>query len=119
MGSITKFRPKNTGVFEAGAHEMTHILEDWLAYKHNGTYQELASKKFARQILRNAFTCAQKLVECRKKDILTMCSEISSYAKKNVSECMAEAVADWFANGEQSAILSKEIWKALKKELEK
>ena len=46
-----------------------------------------------------------------------MRTEISKYALWNLNETLAEAVADYVANGENAALLSREIWKVLKKEL--
>ena len=43
--------------------------------------------------------------------------EISKYALKSLSECISEAISDYVANGENASILSKEIWKRLKEEL--
>ena len=114
MGATTSYHPKNTGIFEIGAHEMGHILEDWLAYKYNGTYQELKNRIFARKIVQGAYSRA-KLTE--GKNIAQMKAEISEYAGENLSECIAEAVSDYVANGENAALLSKEIWKRLKEEL--
>ena len=42
---------------------------------------------------------------------------VSGYATKNNSECLAECVADYVANGENASILSKEVWKILKGKL--
>jgi len=44
-------------------------------------------------------------------------AQISRYATKNRSEAMAEAVADYRANGSRAKPLSQAIWKILKREL--
>ena len=115
MGATTGLHPKNTGIFETGAHEMAHILEDWLADKHNGTFQDLKNRVFARKIVQDAFSKAKLTAE--SKNIIQMRLEIAKYANENVSECLAEAVSDYIANGEKAAVLSIEIWRCLKEEL--
>ena len=44
-------------------------------------------------------------------------AQISRYAAKTRSEAMAEAVADYRANGSRAKPLSQAIWKILKREL--
>ena len=117
MDSKTGYHPKNTGIFETGSHEMGHILEDWLTYKYKGTFQELKNRIFARKVVQDAYSRAKLSEEGRGKNILQMKLEISRYSNENVSECIAEAVSDYIANGENAALLSKEIWKRLKEEL--
>ena len=115
MGTETGFHPKNTGILEAGSHEMGHILEDWLNHKHDGTFQDLKKHLQARQLIQRAFAEAKK--KQKGKTITQMKEEISEYATTNIAECLAESVADYIANGEQAALLSRQIWRELKKEL--
>ncbi|MBQ9487751.1 MAG: hypothetical protein IJU91_08155 [Selenomonadaceae bacterium] len=117
MGAITGYHPKNSGIFETGAHEMGHIIEDWIAFKHNGTFKDLDNEIFARQIVQSAFAKAQSTAEGKDKSVTQMKREISKYALKSLSECISEAISDYVANGENASILSKEIWKRLKEEL--
>ena len=75
----------------------------------------MKNRIFARKVVQDAYSRAKLTVE--GKNILQMKLEISRYANENVSECIAEAVSDYIANGENAALLSKEIWKRLKEEL--
>ena len=43
--------------------------------------------------------------------------EVSGYASKNRSECLAECVSDYYSNRSNAKPLSKAVWKLLKKEL--
>ena len=43
-----------------------------------------------------------------------MISDVSGYATKNKSECFAECIADYVANGDNASILAKEVWKQTK-----
>ena len=117
MRNNTSYHPKNTGIFETGAHEMAHILEDCLADKYKRTFQDLKNDIFARKIIQDSFAKAKLTVEGKGKNIVQLKAEICDYASKNLSECMAEAVSDYIANGENAAVMSKEIWKRLKEEL--
>ena len=118
MGNTTDYHPKNTGIFETGSHEMGHIIEDWLAFKYAGTFDDLSNRIFARKIIQEAFSRAKSTQEGKGKNIIQMKQEISQYADKTLSECLSEAISDYIANGENASILSKEIWECLKEELD-
>lgn len=95
------------------SHEMGHGLESALAQR-NGT--SLERHKEATRIVSNA---AKVVKSSQGKDmkINDMVSQISSYATKNRSETLAEAVADYRANGARAKPLSRAIWAELKREL--
>lgn len=120
MGPETGFHPKNTGVLETGAHEMGHLLERALIEKNNpgpGGVLDWNECTHAKRVVSEACKAAKKTDG--GKGILNagLKKQISGYSLTNDSECLAEAVADYIANGEQSSLLSKEIWKILKREL--
>lgn len=114
MGDKTGFHPKNTGIIETGSHEMGHILELALINKNNGGVFAWNKCTEAQRVVGEACKIAKKAT---KKNYSVLKGEVSRYSLKTPSECMAEAVADYIANGENASLLSKEIWKILKKEL--
>lgn len=122
MGETTGFHPKNTGVVETGSHEMGHILELALIKKQGYEYkfQETIAWnecKKAKEIISEACKSAKKTAEGKGLRNAQLKAAVSGYAQKDDSECLAEAVADYVANGENASILSKEVWKILKKKL--
>ena len=119
--SKTHFHPTGNNVLSTGSHETGHILEKALIDKiaDNPTMGKLlwADKNIAKSIVSDAVSNAKKLPDGKGKLKSKLIGEISEYARSDSSECLAEAVADYILNGEKSAMLSKEIWKLLKKEL--
>ncbi len=128
QGGTTGFHPKNTGVVETGSHEMGHILERALIeMRHPGTdvmaqisrAQAWNKSEEAKAVVSAACKAAKKTPEGRRADgkakhNASLKSEVSGYATKNDSECLAECVADYVANGDHASILSREVWKILK-----
>ena len=116
-GDKTGFHPKNTGIIEVGSHEMGHILELALINKNNGGVFAWSECTEAKRVVSEACKLAKKQPDGKGKLNNQLKNEISGYAMQNASECMAEAVADYIANKDNASVLSKEIWKILKKEL--
>lgn len=119
--STSHFHPTGNNVISTGSHEMGHILEKALIDKYNGSNPAglvfWSDCIYAKAVVKEACKSAKKLPECKKMFNSRLKSDISGYAKTNDSECLAEAVADYVLNGDKAAVLSKEIWKILKKEL--
>lgn len=116
----TGFHPKGNDVVSTGSHEMGHILEKAIIDKSGGgAFGKIAwaDCTYAKAILKDAQKSAKKTAAGKGKRNAELVSEISGYAKTNASECLAEAVADYILNGDNAAVLSREIWKILKGEL--
>lgn len=128
-GNTTGFHPKNNDLLTTGSHEMGHLLERTLIEKsmHSGKYTfggiEWNKCTEAKRVISEASKNAKKLPEGKNPSTgkayrnFELTAQVSEYAMKNSSECLAECVADYVANGENASILSKEVWKILKKEL--
>ena len=102
--------------FSVGAHEAGHIVEDWLLDKYGG---DVSSRIVPRQIVRKAYTRAIQTVQGTGKTVEQLRIEIARHAvKESLSECVADAISDCLTNGERAALLSREIWRALKEELD-
>ena len=121
------FHPMGTTVKHITTHEAGHILEKALiekAYPGNDPWT-----KYSKITAWNNCTLAKDIVgkalETVKNDLgvkgvkynKSLMGTVSFYAQKNKSECLAECVADYVANGEKAKPLSKAVWKELKKEL--
>lgn len=121
QGNITGFHPKNTGLLETGSHEMGHILERALIEKNANTYLDKITYwrdcTQAKQIVSEACKAAKKTAEGKGLKNAELIEQVSGYAKQDRSETLAECVGDYVANGENASILSKEVWKILKREL--
>ncbi len=96
------------------SHEMGHGLESALAQR-NGTSLERHNE--ATRIVSKAAKVVKSSSQGKDMKINDMVSQISSYATKNRSETLAEAVADYRANGARAKPLSRAIWAELKREL--
>ena len=111
----TGFHPKNNTLFSTGAHEAGHILEAALVHANSQIpILDWNNSTYANRIVSEACRNAKKIT---KQNYGTMKENISRYACKNNGECLAESVADYVANRENAQVLSKEIWKILKREL--
>jgi hypothetical protein len=123
QGETTGFHPKNTGVLETGSHEMGHLLERTLIEKsvNDGKYPFGAfawnDSTESKAIISQACKTVKKTPEGKGFRNAQLKSQVSGYATKNDSECLAECVADYVANGDGASILSKEVWKMLKERL--
>lgn len=123
QGDTTGFHPKNTGVLETGSHEMGHLLERTLIEQsvNDGKYPFGAfawnNCTESKEIISQACKTVKKTPEGKGLRNAQLKSQVSGYATKNDSECLAECVADYVANGDSASILSKEVWKMLKERL--
>lgn len=112
------FHPKGSNVVSTGSHEMGHILEKALIDKDTGGgitgRRAWGDCTYAKAVVSEACKTAKKMTGKKYGELK---GDISGYAKQDASECLAEAVADYITNGENASLLSKEIWKILKKEL--
>lgn len=105
---------KNETLASHGSHETGHILEIALIRKNNAGPFAWSNCTCAKEVVSEACKTAKKMTGKKYGELK---GEISAYAKADASECMAEAVSDYLTNGENASLLSKEIWKILKKEL--
>lgn len=105
----THFHPGRgsyTGTEAVTFHEMGHALTGHIAEKM-GTA--------------DMYDAAQKIVDAAYKAVhgkggtLAWAGTISGYAQDSYAECIAEAVADHYCNGDGAAKASKAIWNQLKK----
>ena len=122
QGGTTGFHPKNTGVLETGSHEMGHLLERALIEQSGSedTYSKLDQWRKctqAKSVVSDACKRAKKTEEGRGLINSQLKAQVSGYATADASECLAECVADYIANGEKASILSREVWKILKERL--
>ena len=116
-GVKSRLYPKNMTILGVGAHEATHVVEDWLIAKYHSVHTDF--RPIARRLVYEALKNAKLTAEGRKKSFNELKEEIASYALRNHSECLASGVSDYITNKADSAILSKTIWTVLKKELAK
>lgn len=126
QGNTTGFHPANTGVLETGSHEMGHLLERTLIEMNNPEtdvmsmlYKSESWSKCteAKSIISQACKMVKKTEEGKGLTNSQLKAMVSGYATKDDSECLAECVADYVANGENASILSKEVWSILKGKL--
>jgi len=119
----SNLHPKGNNCASSGAHEAGHILEKALIDKSNGGESPIGKLNwnectYSKAVVSDACKAAKKLPECKGMRNFDLKNAISEYALKGGdSECIAEAVCDYFLNGDEAQPLSKEIWKILKKEL--
>lgn len=116
------FHPKGTTSDHIITHESGHILEKALldkAYANDpyGRQAAFFGRTEAKRIVKNAVTAIKKTHEGKGARTESLIGQISKYAGKNRSETLAEAVADYRANGVNAKPLSRAIWAELKKEL--
>lgn len=123
QGNVAGFHPKNTGLLETGSHEMGHLLERALIDKSNFNQTDTAkifswnNSTEAKRVVFEACRAAKKTTEGKGLKNVELVEQVSRYAKKDRSETLAECVGDYIANGDNAAVLSKELWKILKREL--
>ncbi len=99
-------RGNKSGTEAVMYHEMGHALTDALAEKMGVSGLNAASKK----IVNDAYTNSKG-----KGGTLAWAGKVSGYAKESFAECVAEAVSDWYCNGNKASSQSKAIMKELKK----
>ena len=111
------FHPSNQTAASTIAHEAGHFFEAVLAVKKYGhTYKafvDFDNCSSAREIVEAAVRKVQ-LSESRGHDALIR--EISRYATTDMSETLAEGVADVYANRGNAKPLSRAIWEVMKEQ---
>lgn len=108
-------------------HESGHILEAALirrAYNNFETRPDYIAgiydwnhNTFAKAVVSEAAKAAKKTPDGKGKKVKELISDVSRYAEKTRGETLAECVADYRANGANAKLLSREVWKILKREL--
>lgn len=111
------FTDMTTAVFSNGSHEAGHILEVALIRMNGGTATDWDNCTFAQKVVSEALKNAKKHPGGKGKKASQLIDEVSDYASESRSECLAECVSDYSINGDKAALLSKEVWKILKREL--
>lgn len=121
-----KWHPDGTSSVHIASHEIGHLLESALVFKnitqtgYYGTMDRISAwnkHRFATKVVSEAARAAKKTAAGKGLTNDQLVAQISRYATKNRSEAMAEAVADYRANGSRAKPLSQAIWKILKREL--
>lgn len=122
----SKWHPAGTTSVNIASHEMGHLLESALIFKnitepgYQGTMDRINAwnkNRFATKIVGEAARIVKKTESGKGLKNNQLVEQISRYATKNRSEALAEAVADYRANGNNAQPLSKAIWNILKREL--
>lgn len=98
-------RGNKSGTEAVMYHEMGHALTDHIKNKVGASNLDTASKK----IVNDAYKASNG-----KGGTLAWAGKISGYAKESFAECVAEAVSDWYCNGNKAKSQSKAIMKQLK-----
>lgn len=122
------FHPKNSTSFGCGAHEAGHVLERMLIgiahpnIRHDWNERIEAATEWskctqAQNIVSEACKRAKKTAEGNGLDNATLKSNVSRYAMKNASECLAECVCDYVENKNNASVLSRIVWDMLKEKL--
>lgn len=97
-------RGNKNGTEAVAYHEMGHALTDHLKAKTGSKNLDEASKK----IVNDAYKASGGKGGTKK-----WAGEISKYAQESFAECVAEAVADHYCNGNKASAQSKAIWAEL------
>ncbi len=101
-----------------GYHEAGHLLELAIIHKDNQMleleqiYELYKNGIYAKSIVTKAYkriSTNKTMNECR--------ADISDYALKDYSETLADAIKDYYMNGYNASILSRQIIKVLEEEL--
>jgi hypothetical protein len=104
----------------AGCHEAAHLIVRELIYK-NKAYKDDKERRNAWNLHTEATAVIDEafnrlgIKKDTEKDKLIL--EISLYAKENDSECVAEAVTDYYNNAGQAKSLSRMIYKVIQERL--
>lgn len=98
-------RGNRTGTEAVTYHEMGHAVNEHIAQKM-GTDFDTAAKTIVDRAYKNSGGT---------KGTKAWAGGISKYAQKNNAECIAEAMADWYCNGNKATKQSKAIMKELKR----
>lgn len=103
-------RGNKTAMEATAAHEMGHRLAD-VATQRAISASSFSDGKIERKIVENA---AKKI---NANGALGVAKQISGYAQKSYSECIAEAVADVYCNGSKASKASTAVVNELNKVL--
>lgn len=124
QGNWRGFHPMNNTILTSGSHEMGHLLERTLVENDStlSHYEKIVAwnkGKKAAEVIHDAVKLVKKDPEgmlMAKAGMKTadFVADVSGYAKANRSECLAECVADYVANGQNAQILSRKVWGILK-----
>lgn len=123
VSQSTGYHPKGNNTISTGSHEAGHLLERVLIEKNNVLGSSLIGLieweicTQAKVVVSQACRDAKKHTDGKGMRNAELKGNVSGYAKKDDSECLAEAVADYTLNGENAALLSRCIWSILKKRL--
>lgn len=98
-----------TGTEAVTLHEMGHALTDYAA-KKMGYTGPVAFENAANAIVNNAYKSSKG-----KGGTLAWAGTISRYAQDSYAECIAEAVSDWYCNGDKASKASKAIITEMKR----
>ena len=117
------FHPEGTTVKNITSHEAGHLLEKALINKKYGNTSSISAilawngNELSKGLISKACKEAKKTPGGKGKKNDELILQVSKYAFKNKSECLAECVADYMANGKNAKPLSVAVWAELKKEL--
>lgn len=112
--------PKNSNIKSNGYHEMGHIIELYIIQHENPTNLkgDWESYVTAKNVVQSAISNVKQLLEYKHKSRYGIIEEISLYASETPSETIAEAVSDYFTNGDKSSVLSLYIIEELEKRMD-
>lgn len=99
-------RGNKTGTYAVATHEAGHALTDHLREKMGEKSIDSAAKK----IVDAAYKKAKG-----KGGTVAWAAKISGYAKESNAECIAEAVSDWYCNGNKANANSIAIIQEMKR----
>ncbi|MDI9498220.1 MAG: hypothetical protein QM270_07030 [Bacillota bacterium] len=121
--SASRFWPANATPASIGAHEAGHLLES-IIINRNATYTSALERSMAwskcteaKRITRQAWLNVRGDAVYRGMSKAQITQDISRYATKSASECLAEAVADVYTNGTNAKRYSQAIVDIIRKEL--
>lgn len=116
--ALEGWSPKNTTLKSTIHHEMAHAVDRQYFEKNYKDKLKNSEKQFSQGKTSNKLiSTASKDSEFQKVASSSDYSlkSISKYAATSGHEAVAEAVADYMANGKKAAPLSQAIWRTLKK----
>ena len=99
-------RGNKSGTEAVAIHEAGHALTDTIAQKTGAAGLHEVSENVVKSAYKNSGA---------KGGVNKFAGTISGYAQKNYAECVAEAVADYYCNGNKAASASKAIVSELKR----
>ena len=115
------FHPAGTTAADIVTHEYGHVAHNMLLRKYpNGSTflgKTVSTQNDAVSILTQTATQNANKLTKQKLGINDWAKSISGYANSNKYEMVAEAFADFYANGNRAKTISKEIMKLLGGEL--